>query len=54
MYINIAVLYVRPKQVVYVRETLQAIIRDIIHSEELDLEIDPSIVSLLSSRSFHI
>ncbi|KZP17291.1 hypothetical protein FIBSPDRAFT_747344 [Athelia psychrophila] len=44
MYINVAVHYVRPKQVAYVRETLQAIIRDVIHSQELDLEIDPSII----------
>lgn len=44
MYINIAVHYVRPKQVAYVRETLQSIIREVVHSEDLDLEADPSLV----------
>lgn len=54
MYINVAVHYVRPKQVAYVRETLQAIIRDVIHSQELDLEIDPSIVRLTCWKKFYI
>jgi Ras GTPase-activating-like protein IQGAP2/3 len=47
MYINVAVHYVRPKQVAYVRETLQAIIREVVHSQGLDLEVDPSLVSEL-------
>lgn len=45
MYINIAVHFVRPKQVAYIRETLQAIIREAVHSQDLDLEVDPSLVS---------
>ena len=44
MYINVAVHYVRPKQVAYVRETLQAIIREVVQSQDLDLEVDPSLV----------
>jgi Ras GTPase-activating-like protein IQGAP2/3 len=42
MYINVAVHYVRPKQIVYVRDTLQAIIREVVDSKDLDLEVDPS------------
>ncbi|KAF8639888.1 hypothetical protein AX17_001140 [Amanita inopinata Kibby_2008] len=42
MYINIAVHYVRPKQIAYVREAFQALIKEVINSEELDLEADPS------------
>jgi Ras GTPase-activating-like protein IQGAP2/3 len=45
MYINVAVHFVRPKQVAYIRETLQAIIREVAHSKDLDLEVDPSLVS---------
>jgi Ras GTPase-activating-like protein IQGAP2/3 len=44
MYISIAVQYLRPKQVTYVRETLQAIVRELIEAADLDLESDPSIV----------
>lgn len=46
MYMTIAVHYVRPKQVSYVREALQAVIREVIDQEDLDLETDPVIVSL--------
>ena len=42
MYINIAVHYVRPKQVTYVRETFQSLIKEVINSGDLDLEVDPS------------
>lgn len=42
LYINIAVQYLRPKQVTYVRETLQAIIRELVEASDLDLESDPS------------
>jgi Ras GTPase-activating-like protein IQGAP2/3 len=45
MYINIAVQYIRPKQVFYIQETLQKIILDIVGSDDLDLEVDPTIVS---------
>ncbi|KIJ20004.1 hypothetical protein PAXINDRAFT_166178 [Paxillus involutus ATCC 200175] len=44
MYISIAVQYLRPKQVTYVRETLQAIVRELIEAADLDLESDPSII----------
>ncbi|EIW76096.1 hypothetical protein CONPUDRAFT_64414 [Coniophora puteana RWD-64-598 SS2] len=44
MYINIAVHYVRPKQVTYVRETLQAIMRELVDAVDLDLEADPSVI----------
>lgn len=42
MFINVAVHYLRPKQTAYIRETLQAVIRGVIESEDLDLETDPS------------
>ncbi|PFH52708.1 hypothetical protein AMATHDRAFT_139198 [Amanita thiersii Skay4041] len=42
MYINIAVHYVRPKQVTYVREAFQNLIKEVIGSGDLDLEVDPS------------
>ncbi|KII94770.1 hypothetical protein PLICRDRAFT_127987 [Plicaturopsis crispa FD-325 SS-3] len=44
MYINIAVHYLRPKQITYVRDALQTIIREAIGSEDLDLEADPTII----------
>ena len=46
MYINIAVQYLRPKQVTYVRDTLQAIVRELVEATDLDLESDPSIVCI--------
>ena len=47
MFIGVVVQYVRPKQTVYVRETLQTAIRSLVDSgEEVDLEADPSAVSL--------
>jgi len=47
MYINIAVQYVRPRQVTYIRETLQGIIRELMEAVDLDLESDPMVVSNL-------
>jgi hypothetical protein len=44
MYINIAVHYVRPKQITYAREAFQGIIREVVDSDDLDLEVDPSVV----------
>ncbi|KAL0949959.1 hypothetical protein HGRIS_009979 [Hohenbuehelia grisea] len=44
LYINIAVHYVRPKQVTYAREALQAVIREVIESDDLDLEADPILI----------
>lgn len=42
MYINIAVHYIRPKQINYVRDAFQSLIKEVINSEDLDLEVDPS------------
>ncbi|KIK48850.1 hypothetical protein CY34DRAFT_797634 [Suillus luteus UH-Slu-Lm8-n1] len=44
MYINIAVQYVRPRQVTYIRETLQGIIRELLEAVDLDLEPDPTVI----------
>ena len=44
MYMNIADRYVHPRQVPYVREAFQAIIREVVDAEDLDLEIDPIVV----------
>jgi len=48
MYINIAIHYIRPHQMTYAREALQAVIRDVINSDDLDLEADPSLVRVCS------
>jgi Ras GTPase-activating-like protein IQGAP2/3 len=44
MYMNIADRYVHPRQVPYVREAFQTIIREVVDAEDLDLEIDPTVV----------
>jgi hypothetical protein len=44
MYMNIADRYVHPRQVLYVREAFQAIIREVVDAEDLDLEADPTVV----------
>jgi Ras GTPase-activating-like protein IQGAP2/3 len=36
--------YIRPKQLVYVREALQSVICEVVSTDDLDLETDPSIV----------
>jgi Ras GTPase-activating-like protein IQGAP2/3 len=41
---NIADRYVHPRQVPYVREAFQTIIREVIDTEDLDLEADPTVV----------
>jgi Ras GTPase-activating-like protein IQGAP2/3 len=46
MYINIAVHYMRPKQSAFVREAFQSIIREVINSDDLDLEANPIAVRL--------
>ncbi|KAH8105969.1 ras GTPase-activating protein [Cristinia sonorae] len=43
-FINIIVHYARTKQAAYVRETLQTVIREVVESDELDLEADPSVI----------
>jgi hypothetical protein len=45
MYINIALHYIRPKQTVHIRDTLQPLIRDVIATDDLDLEVDPKQVT---------
>lgn len=45
MHINVAVQYVKPKQVPYVKETLQALVRTVIDEPDLDLETNPVNVS---------
>lgn len=48
MFISLVVHYVRPKQSVYVRETLQGVIRELVEAGgEIDLEADPSNVSVV-------
>jgi Ras GTPase-activating-like protein IQGAP2/3 len=42
MYINIAVHYIRPKQITYVRDAFQSLVKEVINSGDLDLEVDPS------------
>ncbi|KAF8175380.1 hypothetical protein BJ912DRAFT_988665 [Pholiota molesta] len=44
MYLNIAVHYVRPRQVTYVRDALQSTIRELVNADDLDLEADPSVI----------
>ncbi|KIL70078.1 hypothetical protein M378DRAFT_156131 [Amanita muscaria Koide BX008] len=42
MYITVAVHFVRPKQITYVRDAFQSLIKEVINSGDLDLEVDPS------------
>ncbi|KAL1755451.1 hypothetical protein FB107DRAFT_213621 [Schizophyllum commune] len=42
MYLSVAVQYVRPKHAVYIRDTFQGVVRDVVESDDLDLEVDPS------------
>jgi len=44
MYITVVIHYIRPRQVAYVRDTLQIIIRDLVQQQDLDLETDPVLV----------
>ena len=46
MYINVAVQYIRPKQSFYIRESLRRLILEVVEADDLDLEVDPSIVRL--------
>jgi Ras GTPase-activating-like protein IQGAP2/3 len=47
MYINVAFNYVRPKQVTYVKDVLQAVIQHVVDQEDLDLETDPVVVRVI-------
>jgi Ras GTPase-activating-like protein IQGAP2/3 len=51
-YIGVATQYIRPRQTAYVREALQTVIRDVIDAEDLDLEVDPSVVSTHYTNSY--
>ncbi|KAG8822729.1 hypothetical protein FRC17_009483, partial [Serendipita sp. 399] len=44
MYINVAFNYVRPKQVIFVKEVLHGAIRQIVEQDELDLETNPVVI----------
>ncbi|KAF8332668.1 uncharacterized protein EI90DRAFT_683028 [Cantharellus anzutake] len=44
MYISLAVHYVRPRQVAYVRDSLQAVIKEVVEQPDLDLETDPILI----------
>ena len=50
LYTGLAIHYVRPKQVVYVRETLQSIIKDLVEAaDDINLETNPSVVGTESN-----
>lgn len=49
IFIDIAVHYLRPKQVVFIKETVQYVMREVIHQDDLDLETDPCVVRRLVS-----
>lgn len=53
MYINIAVHYVRPKQITYAQDTFQALIRQIVEDDDLDFEVDPTVVSSNQNSNHH-
>ncbi|THV08575.1 ras GTPase-activating protein [Dendrothele bispora CBS 962.96] len=44
MYMNIAVHYVRPKQIAYALDVFQKLIREIVEHDDLDMEVDPTII----------
>ena len=46
MYMSIALQYGRAKQAAYTRETLQAVVNEVISQEDLDLETNPSVVGV--------
>jgi Ras GTPase-activating-like protein IQGAP2/3 len=52
-YERVVVHYVRPRQVTYVRDTLQVVIQDMLEQEDLDLETDPLLVSRTVTTLVH-
>ena len=40
--------YIRPKQSFYIRESLKRLILEVVEADDLDLEVDPSIVRLFN------
>ncbi|KAG9101701.1 hypothetical protein FS749_004510 [Ceratobasidium sp. UAMH 11750] len=55
MYLAIAVHYIKPKQIAYIRDTLKPIILEVISMEDLDLETDPVAIykSLINQEEMH-
>ena len=45
-FINVAVQYLRPKQIAYIRDTLQGVIREVINANDLNSETDPCAVGI--------
>ncbi|OBZ70404.1 Ras GTPase-activating-like protein rng2 [Grifola frondosa] len=43
-FMNVAVQYLRPKLTAYIRDALQGVIREVIDSDDLDLETDPCVI----------
>lgn len=52
MYISIAAHYVRPKQILYLKETFQRVIRDVVQAQDLNLEADP--VEVINISPCHV
>ncbi|EKM59178.1 uncharacterized protein PHACADRAFT_86001 [Phanerochaete carnosa HHB-10118-sp] len=51
MFVSLVIPYIRPKQTVYVRETLQSAIRNLVESgNEIDLQTDPSIATIYRNK----
>ncbi|EAU84770.2 IQ domain-containing protein-containing RasGAP [Coprinopsis cinerea okayama7 len=44
LYLNVAVHYLRSKQATFVREAFQGVLKEVINADDLDLEVDPSII----------
>ncbi|CUA76921.1 Ras GTPase-activating-like protein rng2 [Rhizoctonia solani] len=44
MYLSVAIQYIKHKQTAYIRDTLKAIIKEVIEMEDLDLETDPVVI----------
>ncbi|XP_006460082.1 hypothetical protein AGABI2DRAFT_202767 [Agaricus bisporus var. bisporus H97] len=44
IYLNITVHYIRPKQSTFSREAFETIIKEVIESDDLDLEVDPTVL----------
>ena len=47
LFMNVLVQYIRPKLVIYAKETFQTVIKKLLNEDQLDLETDPVVVRLL-------
>ncbi|KAF9009085.1 hypothetical protein BDQ17DRAFT_1398182 [Cyathus striatus] len=47
LFINIAVQYIRSKQIIYVQDSFQTIVKEVIEADDLDLEANPSVIHRL-------